>query len=65
MNTRERETDMDSFTYKNRSIVIFEAFVLMIMLQGIAELTEWYISPLFPGTRLYEKIINSDFAHKK
>lgn len=49
---------MENSTYRNRLIVILEAFILMIAFQGIAELAEWLISPFFPDTRFNKKVIN-------
>lgn len=49
---------MENATCKNRAIVISEAFILMIVFQGITEFAQWYLSSFFPDTRLNEKIIN-------
>lgn len=49
---------MENLTYKNRLIVILEAFVLMVVLQGITELAELFISPFFPETRFNKRMIN-------
>lgn len=35
-----------------------EAFVLMVVLQGITELAELFISPFFPETRFNKRMIN-------
>jgi len=35
---------MESSTCKNRLIVILEAFTLMIVLQAVTELAEWFFT---------------------
>lgn len=49
---------MENSTYRNRLMVIVEVFIFMIVLQGIRELAEWFISPFFPDTRFSEKMIS-------
>ena len=49
---------MENSTCRNRLIVILEAFILMIVFQGIAELAEWFILPFFPDTRFNKRMIN-------
>lgn len=42
---------------KSKSVVVIEAFVLMIVLQGIRELLERWISPMIPDTRFAAKML--------
>ena len=43
---------------QNKRAVIIEAFVLMIVLQGILELLEWLIAPSVPATRFASQMLS-------